>query len=328
HALSIRRPSEREAIVHFEGKQDAHDKDFQLYYSAAGTDVGLTALTHRPGQPSPRGGEGRVKAGADGHFLLLISPRAELAHTQQVPRDMVFVLDTSGSMQGQRIVQARNALKHCLRNLGAKDRFGIITFATTVTKYNEGLIPATRSQIEKAARWMDGIQAVGSTNIDEALTAALAMRSGDAGRTSTIVFFTDGQPTIGETNPERLVRSVADKNTASTRIFTFGVGDDVNTVLLDQLAEKTRSVSTYVRETEDIEAKVSGLYTKISHPVLTNLKLSVAEGVKISEIYPPQLPDLFHGSQLVVLGRYTGKGRANIELTGMVGTEQRSFQYE
>src|SRR5262249_57323303 len=103
---------------------------------------------------------------------------------------------------------------------------------------------------------------------------------------------------------EKIVKNVADKNTAATRIFTFGVGDDVNAVLLDQIAEKTRSVSTYVRETEDIEAKVSGLYSKISHPVLTNLKLTVGEGVTVSEIYPPQLPDLFHGGQIVVLGRY------------------------
>src|SRR5207249_2252545 len=98
--------------------------------------------------------------------------------------------------------------------------------------------------------------------------------------------------------------------------------------LLDQLSEDTRAVATYVREAEDIEAKVSSLYGKISHPVLANLKLSVGPDVAVNEVYPPQLPDLFHGSQLVVLGRYTGKGHVAVKLTGNVGTEAKEFVYE
>src|SRR5207244_6037926 len=141
---------------------------------------------------------------------------------------------------------------------------------------------------------------------------ALEMRGTDEGRTLTIVFFTDGQPTVGETRPDAILKNVAKKNTASTRIFTFGVGDDVNATMLDQLAEQTRAVSTYVRPAEDIEIKVSGLVSKISHPVLANLKLSAGKDVSLVEIYPPQLPDLFHGGQLTVLGRYSGKGPAAI----------------
>ena len=209
--------------------------------------------------------------------MLLISPRAELSKTQQVPRDMVFVLDTSGSMAGKRIEQARNALKFCLRNLDAKDRFGLIHFATTVTKYQDKLATPRRSQIDQAQKWVDNLEATGSTNIDEALTAALAMqvqpqRSGIATSPSS------SSPTASRRSakpiPASIVKNVVAKNTANTRIFTFGVGDDVNAVLLDQLAEKTRSVSTYVRESEDIEAKVSNFYAKISHPVMTNLKLT------------------------------------------------------
>src|SRR5262249_17496528 len=106
------------------------------------------------------------------------------------------------------------------------------------------------------------------------------------------------------------------------------VGDDVNAALLDQLADNTRAVSTYVRETEEIDVKVAGLYSKISNPVLANLKLLVSEGVSLNEVYPPQLPDLFHGSQLVVLGRYSGKGHAAITLSGTVGTDIKEFVYE
>src|SRR5204863_3063071 len=134
----------------------------------------------------------------------------------------------------------------------------------------------------------------GGTAIDDALKAALAVRTKDEGRTFSIIFFTDGQPTVGETNPQRIMDKVRQSNTGNTRIFSFGVGDDVNTVLLDALADNTKAVSTYVRESEDIEAKVSSLYAKISNPVLANLKLTVGDNIKISEVYPPQLPDLFH----------------------------------
>src|SRR5207237_1632650 len=126
----------------------------------------------------------------------------------------------------------------------------------------------------------------------DALTPALDMRSKDAGRTFNIVFFTDGQPTIGETNWDKIFKNVGTKNSSNTRIFTFGVGDDVNATMLDNLAEQTRAVSTYVRPAEDIEAKVSGLYSKISHPVLANLKLSTSADIRLHEITQPQLPDL------------------------------------
>jgi Ca-activated chloride channel family protein len=327
HAISVTRPSDRKAVVGFEGRQDG--KNFQLYYTTGAKDVGLTALFHKEDRKG------------DGQFMLLISPRAELAKKQQVPRDVVFVLDTSGSMQGARIKQAKNALKYCLRNLGRNDRFGLIHFATSVTRYAEGLQTANKAHLDQAQRWVDGLEAVGSTNIDEALATALAMRPGEAGRNFTIVFFTDGQPTIGETNPDQIVKNVLAKNTAGTRIFTFGVGDDVNAGLLDRLADKTRSVSTYVRETEDIEAKVSSLYGKISKPVLTDLTLEMGPNViltsypatpsepkvKLTEMYPPRLPDLFHGSQLVVIGQYHGKGPARLTLTGRVGKETREFVY-
>jgi Ca-activated chloride channel family protein len=316
HAITVTRPNDRQATVAFAKEQALLDRDFQLYYSAGGKDVGLTALAHRP------------TASQDGYFLLLISPRAELAKEQRLPRDMVFVLDTSGSMRGKRMEQARNALKYCLKSLQPDDRFGLINFATTVNKYTEGLLPATTDELERARKWVEKLEATGGTAINDALAAALAMRSSDATRPFTLVFFTDGQPTIGETDPEKILKNVAAKNTASTRIFTFGVGDDVNATMLDALAEQSRALSTYVRETEDIEAKVSSLYAKISNPVLTNLKLTVGSDIKLSEVYPPELPDLFHGTQLVVLGRYSGKGHAAVKLTGSVGKESREFVYE
>jgi len=316
HAITMLRPNDREAVIGFEKEQALLDKDFQLFYSAVAKDVGVTALAHRPA------------ATLDGYFMMLVSPRAQLSKEQMAPRDVVMVLDTSGSMRGKRIEQAKAALKYVLKNLDARDRFALINFATTVNKYHGELQPATPDNLAVAAKWVDGLEASGGTAINDALAAALGMRTSDMGRTFTLAFFTDGQPTIGETNVETILKNVTAKNTSNTRIFTFGVGDDLNATLLDRLAEQSRAVSTFVREAEDIEAKVSSFYAKISSPVLTDLKIEVSPNVKLAEIYPAELPDLFDGSQLVVFGKYKGKGHAAIKLTGKVGKETKEFVYE
>jgi Ca-activated chloride channel family protein len=317
HAITITRPNEKEAIIGFEKNQAVLDRDFQLFYQAVPKDIGLTALTHRPIADRP------------GYFMMLLSPRAELSKAQQQPRDFVYVIDTSGSMRiGNRIGQAKNALKFCLKSLTEKDRFTMIHFASTVNKYTNSLQDATPGNIEAARKWVDDLEPTGGTFIDGALQEALALRTKDESRTFTMVFFTDGQPTWGEKDPQKILANVKAKNSGNTRIFSFGVGNDVNTVLLDALADNTKAISSYVREGEDIENKVSSLYSKISNPVLANLKLHIGDDIKISEVYPPQLPDLFHGSQIVVFGRYTGKGKAQIKLTGNIGKETKEFVYD
>jgi Ca-activated chloride channel family protein len=317
HAVSIKRTNDREAAIEFEKNQALLDKDFQFFYTTGGKDVGLTALMHRPISTE------------DGYFMLLISPRPELASSQQAPRDLVFVLDTSGSMlQENKLVQAKKALKHCLDGLSEKDRFALINFSTAVNRYREGLIAVDKEQIDAAKKWVDRLEATGGTAINDALLNALELQSKDEGRTFTVVFFTDGKPTIGETNPDKILANVGKKNTANTRIFTFGVGHDMNATLIDQLAEQTRAVSTFVRPEEDMEAKVSSFFGKISHPVLTNLKVTAGQGISLAEIYPPQLPDLFHGGQVIVLGRYHGTGHTALRLTGVIGKEPREYVHE
>jgi Ca-activated chloride channel family protein len=317
HAISLKRKNDKEVEVTFDKEQGLLDKDFLMIYSTGDKDVGLTALTHRP------------ISTADGYFSLLVTPRVEIPKEYQVPRDMVLVLDTSGSMRlNNKIEQARKALKYVLDNLNSRDRFALINFATTVNRYEDKLLEANAEQIARAKKWVDDLDATGGTAINDALASALELRTKDEGRSFTVVFFTDGQPTIGETDPEKILKNFAARNTSETRVFTFGVGDDVNASMLDRLADQTRALSTYVRPAEDIEAKTSGLFAKISNPVLTNLKLTPTNGIRFSEIYPPQVPDLFHGGQLIVFGRYSGKGPAAIKLTGQVGKEAKEFVYE
>jgi Ca-activated chloride channel family protein len=316
HAITIQRKSDREVLVDFEKNQALLDKDFQLFYATSAQPIGITPLLYRP------------VSSEDGYFMFLVSPSTEASKNNRVPRDIVLVLDKSGSMSDLKMAQAKKALKHCLGNLTADDRFALVSFATTISTFSDTLHPATKDYLEKAEKWVDDLRQSGGTAILPALETALSLRpKGDAGRSFNVVFFTDGVPTVDETNPDKIVKAIAAKNTASTRIFTFGVGDDVNAAMLDQLSDATRAVSTYVRPQEDIESKVSSLHEKISHPVMTNVKLS-ATGVRLHEVYPVQLPDLFHGSQLVVIGRFSGSGPASVKLSGLVGSETKELVEE
>lgn len=316
HAVAMTRPDDRTAHVVFERNQAALDKDFQLFYSTGGGGVGVTPLTFRP------------LSSEDGYFLFLINPQWGGDSVRVIPRDVVLVLDTSGSMAGIKLDQAKKALRYCLENLNAQDRFAVLNFSTAIGKYRDQLVERSGEQLDNAKRWIDKLSPSGGTAIDDALNEALALRPADSARPFVVVFFTDGQPTIGEVNPDRILKRFSDRNTSNTRVFTFGVGDDVNATLLDQVAESSRAVSTYVRPAEDIEAKASSLYAKISQPVLTNLRLATVDGVRLSEIYPPQLPDLFAGSQVVVLGRYAGHGSTALRLTGRIGGDEREYVYE
>ena len=164
HSISLRRKGDKEVTVTFDKKQGLLDRDFQLFYQLGDKDVGLTALTHRP------------IAAEHGYFLMLITPRVELPESQQVPRDIVLVLDTSGSMRGEKMTQAKKALKYCLNNLGKKDRFALVSFATTVNRYRDGLTDATGEQLDQARKWVDELEANGGTAIYDALEAALDFR--------------------------------------------------------------------------------------------------------------------------------------------------------
>lgn len=317
HAIKQTRLSDKEVQFQFEKNQALLDKDFQVFYSVSDKEIGLTPLMYRPITKE------------DGYFMLLISPDLESNKNTSVPRDLVLVLDTSGSMDAVKMDQAKKALKHCLDNLRSQDRFAIVTFSTNVRKYRDNLVEASSEQLENAKKWVDSLKAGGGTAIQAALDTALDLREpSNATRPFTMVFFTDGQPTIGEMKPEKILKNVESKNTSNTRIFTFGVGDDVNAAMLDQLAEQTKAVSTYVRPAEDIEMKVASLYGKISHPVLANPKLTVTGDVKLYEMYPTILPDLFFGTQLVVIGKYSGSGPVAVRLTGQLGKETKEFTYD
>ncbi len=312
HNVSVSRENDFRARIGYEDANVKPDRDFVLYYSVSEDTIGATLLTYKP------------DAVSDGFFLLLVNPKVQVEQQQVVAKDVILVLDTSGSMQGEKIIQARNAAKFVLNQLQPNDRFSVITFATGIISYAPGkLSPA--SERGDAIRFVDNIAASGSTNINRSLLEAMAIA--DKTRPTIVIFLTDGLPTVDETNTERIIENVKRETSSNVRLFTFGVGDDVNTLLLDSLAERHRGASAYVRPGENIEETVSGFYAKVSTPVLSDLQIDFG-GIATYDTYPFPLPDLFAGTQLVIAGRYKNGGATTITLRGNLNNRAQSYAFQ
>jgi Ca-activated chloride channel family protein len=312
HRVDVARADGRHARVSWEGTAVRPERDFVLVLQEPAGELGFSLLASRPGE-------------GEGTFLLVLSPAVEEG-AKPVPRDVVLCLDTSGSMAGKKIEQAKGALRYAVRTLSPEDRFSVVGFATEPHRFREGLVPATEENVAAALAFVDGLAASGGTAIDDALRASLGMLvGGDAARPAVVLFLTDGLPTVGEADPPRILAQARASAPERARVFTFGVGNDVDTRLLDSLAADLRGARDYVAPEEDIEAKVSALVAKTLFPVLTDLALEV-EGVAVSGVYPRRLPDLFRGSELVVAGRYAGPGEAVVRVRARGRDGERLFE--
>ena len=311
HEVEIRRDGERRAVVGWEARDAWPDRDFKLVFSRESDPLGVNLLSFR-------------RPGEEGYFLLLASPG--LSPEQVQPKDICFVVDTSGSMAGGKLEQARQALGFCLENLNAGDRFEVIRFATEAQALFGELAPTGPAALRSAREFAAGLKPLGGTAIGDALGLALRLRRGGRdGRPYLVLFLTDGLPTVGETREEALVEG-ARRAGDGTRIFCFGVGTDVNTHLLDRIAGDSRALSRYVLPGEDLELVLSSFYSKIRDPVLGNLALSFSNPkVRVSLLQPAALPDLFNGEVLAVFGRYSGSGAAAARITGNFGGRQVEF---
>jgi Ca-activated chloride channel family protein len=272
--------------------------DFALFLPLARGAVGLTLATHRPD-------------GEDGYFMLTLSPEA--ARGDATPRDVTVVVDVSGSMSGQKIEQARAALRQLLGTLRPADRFRLVSFSSAVHSYRDGWTAATADAVREARRWVDALEADGGTNMAGALAEAFRSVTSE-GRLPLVLFLTDGLPSVGEQNPEKIAAQ-AEQLRGRARVFAFGIGYDVNTYLLDRLSAAGRGATAYVEPQEDVERAVGTLVTKIQHPVLTDLMLD--GDVRLTDVYPEHLPDLFAGEELVIFGRYgASRDAAAVTVTG------------
>jgi len=313
HEVDISREDDHHTKISFEGKRKETEDNFILYYSFSHSDFGLNLLTYHPENDEKN------------FFMLLISPKTDISKKDIIEKDIIFVLDVSGSMAGEKIEQAKDALKYCIHHLDRKDRFNLLTFSTESNLFKKELVNTSEYR-KDALDYINKIEAKGGTNINEALLDALNIEN-EQDRPISIVFITDGLPTVGETDIGKITTNISDKNQDKIKVFTFGVGYDVNTVLLDKIAASSRAVADYIEPNENIEQKISSFYDKISHPVLTDLSIDFGS-ITVEDVFPKKLPDIFKGSQLTVLGRYDKGKKEDITLIGKVKDKDKKFSYE
>jgi Ca-activated chloride channel family protein len=315
HQPEIQRPDSTHAVAKLSLHDVTHPDDFRLMYATDAGAVGLNVLSYKDDKE-------------DGYFALLAAPDAKGGNAPRVAKTVVFLIDRSGSMSGKKIEQVKSALAWAVHQLQPGDTFNIVAFDSEVESFRPELQRVDNATIQAAATWVDGLSAGGGTNIDGAIRTGMGMLN-DASRPNYVLMLTDGEPTVGERREVAITENAGKENKVRARMFVFGVGFDVNGRLLDRLARELRGQSVYVRPNENIEAPVSALYGKVGSPMMTDVAVDIQlDGGSVSRVYPRQMPDLFRGDQLVLVGRYRKGGAAKITLTGNAGGRKETFPFQ
>lgn len=321
YPVNIERPDAKRAIVRYEASNVVPTSDFRLFYDVGAERIGASVVSYKPDQ------------GDEGYFVLLASPEIKAATADRPKKTVILVVDKSGSMTGSKIEQAKEALRFVVNNLREGDLFNIVAYDSAVETFRPELQTFNDETRKAALGYIEGIYAGGSTNIDGALSTALSMIQ-DGSRPNYVLFMTDGQPTVGERNEQKIAANAAKANAHRARIINFGVGYDLNSRLLDRLARANFGTSEFVRPEEQIEASVARLYSRISSPVMTDVAIKVdvegsaiESGPAVNRVFPRTIPDLFEGEQLVLVGRYKHPGAAKVTLTGKIGDKTETFDF-
>ncbi|MFT6396532.1 MAG: Ca-activated chloride channel family protein [Bradymonadia bacterium] len=302
------------ATISMEESRAAVDQDFELYIGQAGDDVGFSLLSFEGDD------------GEDGYFMLTIAPSPELQGLEVLPKQVTLVVDTSGSMAGQKMEQAQEMLRHVVSNLEPDDTFQIIGFSSVVRPLFDEPMRASRENKRDALAFIDTLRARGNTNISGALERALQDPSA-TDRPHSIIFVTDGLPTVGDTDVSTIVDSArVGVSDGDRRIFSFGVGYDVNTRLLDGMARRGRGEAGYVRPDEDMSDIVGEFTDSIGAPLLTQLDINFG-GVRVDQIYPNPLPDLYRDRDVTVFGRFEARHSSSVVIRGQASGREWVQEY-
>ncbi|HYW51103.1 MAG TPA: VWA domain-containing protein [Gemmatimonadaceae bacterium] len=297
HGVQVRGADDRVIEIN-----DAARGDVELFLPLRSTAAGLSVVTHAPG-------------GEDGYFLLYVTP-PEMTDAQRIGRDLTLVVDVSGSMSGPKIEQAKAAMQQVLGTLTPRDRFRLISFSSGVHAFRTGFTVADARALEDARSWTASLVAEGGTNIEGALREAMRpdVASASDENLDVLVFLTDGVPSVGEVQPEKLA-ALASQGAGGLRVFTVGIGSDVNTYLLERMAQDGRGAAEFVPPSGNVEIAVGNLARKLRAPALVDLRI-VSSPTRIVSLEPVRLPDLFAGQEMVVLGRYEGGGTGPLVIEG------------
>lgn len=291
-------------------------ENFQLQYALAEEDVSLSLLTYR-------------KKGEDGYFLMMLSPKIDFDQRRISAKDVIFVIDISGSMEGDKLKQAKEALRFGLqKTLKESDRFNIVAFDDRIMPMSQSMLFASPASLSQALDFVDKLKAVGGTNINDSLVAAMQMFE-DNGRPHNLIFLTDGEPSASITDPNLIAANVRAANRHRTRLFSFGVGANVNQVLLEKLAADNRGAGSNIADTAELNRTVSSFFAKVAHPVLADLQLDLGR-VQGERLHPAELPDLYRRGQIKIFGRYRNPEElrdATVTLTGRMNEEAQRFDF-
>lgn len=295
HKIEVTRIDESKVTVKLHPQDTIPNKDFILRYHVAGEKPQMGLLTHR--------------SELGGFFTLLIQPKANYQVNEIAPREMVFVIDCSGSMSGAPIEKAKEAVRRCISKMNPQDTFQVINFSMSASGLSNSPLPNTPENIQKALSYINSLSGEGGTEMLTGIKAALDYPE-DPNRLRIVLFMTDGY--IG--NETEILAAIQDR-IKGARLFSFGVGSSVNRYLLDQMAEVGRGAVQYVRPDEDTEEAVNKFYKRISSPCLTDIVIDW-NGLKVTDVYPKRIPDLFANQPLIVYGRYEEQGSAIIKVKG------------
>ena len=297
-------------------------RDFRLFFDQNADQLSAKLQSYRP------------NPNEDGYFLLLASPKIVSEQTTRPTKTIVFALDISGSMSGEKIEQARESLKFVLSRLNDGDKFNVVLFGTDVRSFSEKLRVVDAASRTEALAFVDAVRSRGSTNIEDALNVSFAqLAQDDSANPKYLFFFSDGEPTTGETNEMKLAQIAREKNDGA-RFFSFGLGYDVNSRLLDRFVRDGRGQGEYVKPDENIEERVAALYNRVGVPVFTGVefqfksKENAAAQYFTNQVYPDGKIDVYAGDQLVLVGRYATSGPIEIQAKGLVDGKEVAFSFE
>lgn len=297
HAISVERPGTDRAVVRLQNKAVIPNKDFILTYDVAGRKIEDAVLTHRNGQH-----------GQAGFFTLILQPPDRVSPAEVMPKELVFVLDTSGSMSGFPIEKAKETMKLALEGLYPQDTFNLITFAGDTHILFPEPVPATKENLQKAQAFLQSRAGGGGTEMMKAIRAALD-HSDAQGHVRIVCFMTDGY--VG--NDLEIIAEV--QRHPNARVFSFGIGSSVNRFLLDKMAEYGRGEVEYVGLKDDGSAAAKRFHERVRNPLLTDITVDWGR-LSVADVYPTRLPDLFSAKPVVLTGRYTSAAKGVIRLRG------------
>lgn len=319
HQIAVERPAQEQAMVRVaDGKLDPGA--FRLSYLVNSNGLTASLLAY----PDPRVG--------GGYFLLLAGVPTATPDNKApaIKREVTLVIDRSGSMDGQKIEQARAAALQVVEGLEFGEAFNIIDYSDLIAKFSEQPVVKNARTLGEARAYINGLKSNGGTNIHDALLEALNQQP-SPGMLPLVIFLTDGQPTSGVTSESRIRSAVIAGNKHKRRIFSFGVGFDLNAPLLTSVSNATRALPTFVFPNENVETKVAQVFRRLSGPVLAEPQLATLDSSgavstrMVRDLLPAELNDVFEGDQIVVLGQYQNNEPLHFRLTGNYLGSQRTF---